>query len=656
VIDKRFEELKLTGNLPSPSGVGLALLQVTQREDVSMEDVTAVVQADPTLTGRILKLANSGEATGVHPATTVRAAAMRLGLRAVRNIGLSFSLLAANRTGRCERFEYEEFWSHSLAVAVSGQILAELRRDVPPGEAFTCGLLSGIGRLALASIHPQIYGGVLERARGQPSQRLAEIEQECFGTNHRELAAAMLRDWGLPEHYSAAVAIVGGGGDIDGLESAEARKLAAALQAARDLARALVLKVDAAPEACARALRDLEGMRQNIQMDPQGLESLWTRVVESWRAWGDTMRIRAQPALTLADLRQRAESGSASPGTEPSSAPGSAAGVADPEEGLRVLLVGLPAREETELRGLLESDGHRVLSAADKKGGLAQALEHATHIVVSDGETDQGTGLDLVRALRQSEAGSHMHCLLIAGAGQESRLLEAFEQGVDEYVLRPFDPRALRARVRAAQRVVRLARRVETLLKEREVQLGQLAILTRKLQLAAVTDALTGLFNRRYAMERLQQEASAALGSKQPLSVIGIDIDRFKSVNDGFGHDVGDAVLRASAHLLRNSLRRGDTACRMGGEEFLVICPGASLSAAQGIAERLCSSARAHVIESGSFRRAVTLSLGVAELDRDRPEIEALLKHADERVYIAKESGRDRVVAEDRPPAVRRAG
>ncbi|HVS17399.1 MAG TPA: HDOD domain-containing protein, partial [Planctomycetota bacterium] len=148
MLEKQFEELKLTGNLPSPSGVGLALLQITARSDASIDEVVTILQADPTLTGRVLKMANSAALAVTQPATTVREAAMRLGLSSVRNVALGFSLLAGNRSGRCSAFDYDEYWSHSLATAVASQIVAERTGGIEPSGAFTCGLLSGIGRLA----------------------------------------------------------------------------------------------------------------------------------------------------------------------------------------------------------------------------------------------------------------------------------------------------------------------------------------------------------------------------------------------------------------------------------------------------------------------------------------------------------------------------
>jgi two-component system cell cycle response regulator len=123
-----------------------------------------------------------------------------------------------------------------------------------------------------------------------------------------------------------------------------------------------------------------------------------------------------------------------------------------------------------------------------------------------------------------------------------------------------------------------------------------------------------------------------------------IDIDRFKLVNDEHGHDTGDAVLRAVARSLRSCIRATELVCRLGGEEFLVICPRASAAKAALIAERMRLASEANVIEHGVFRRAVTLSLGVAELDSAVVNIDRLIKVADERVYQAKQAGRNRVV------------
>lgn len=658
MLHKQFDELKLTGNLPSPNGVGLALLQVTQHSDASIDDVVAVLQADPTLTGRILKMANSACLAVSQPATTAREAAMRLGLRCVRNVGLGFSLLAGNRNGRCATFGYDDYWAHSLATAVACQVVAERTGSVEPSEAFTCGLLSGIGRLALASVHGETYERVLVRARGQSSARLAEIESECLGTHHREMAAAMLRDWMLPASFSDAVGLVGSGRNADDLEQPASARLARVLQSARDLSRAMTAPRDADPETCRARLRELAELSSRMGLDAPGFLALWQRCVDDWKRWGDTMKIRADLQLTLGELRRRAVEGS---GGAP--APGTA--LSDTtlvqaretaERGLRVLLVGTDAMATRLLSAHLAREGHKVESAANGEEALTKALEQAPHLLVTEWDLPGLSGTDLVRTLRSSELGARVHAILLAERADERRILEAFDDGVDEYLTKPCDPRVLQARVRAAQRLVGLDERVQALLREREAQLGQLAIAARKLQAAATTDALTGLYNRRYAMERLEQELASAKGEQRALSVIMVDVDHFKSVNDKHGHDVGDVVLREVAAVLRGSVRSTDVVCRLGGEEFVAVCPAAPLNKAVLVAERMRAACAERIIEADGFARSVTISLGVATLGPDAATVDELLKRADERVYLAKQAGRDRVVAAGAPAAGRRVG
>src|SRR5262245_9969914 len=181
--DKQLDELKLSGQLPSPTGVGLAILELTRGEDYSMGEITKVIQSDPALTGRILKIANSAGFASARPVTTVSQAAMRLGVRSVRNVALGFTLVSGNRSGTCKGFDYESYWAHSLAVAVMSQGLASQLKVVAPADAFTCGLLSGVGTLALASIHADRYAQMLERAQQSHTDVLL-MERETFDLDH----------------------------------------------------------------------------------------------------------------------------------------------------------------------------------------------------------------------------------------------------------------------------------------------------------------------------------------------------------------------------------------------------------------------------------------------------------------------------------------
>jgi len=181
-----------------------------------------------------------------------------------------------------------------------------------------------------------------------------------------------------------------------------------------------------------------------------------------------------------------------------------------------------------------------------------------------------------------------------------------------------------------------------------------MAVLNRRLEAAAMTDILTRLPNRRYAMARLDQEVANARRTRSPLCVIMLDIDHFKAVNDVYGHDTGDAVLKETADALRRAIRKSDVPCRLGGEEFLVICPGSDLGGATGVAERVREAVAEHDYGK-AFDRQVTVSLGVATFDTVTSTVDTLLKDADRRVYVAKAAGRNRVAARDGEPPPGRA-
>ena len=171
----------------------------------------------------------------------------------------------------------------------------------------------------------------------------------------------------------------------------------------------------------------------------------------------------------------------------------------------------------------------------------------------------------------------------------------------------------------------------------------ELGIMTRKLRAAALTDALTHLPNRRYAMQRLKQEWESRERNGRGLAVTIVDIDAFKRVNDEFGHDTGDAVLRTVALHLQAHTRGSDVLCRLGGEEFIVISVGGSTDAAMVAGERLRAAVESKAVEHGSFDEAVTVSLGVATATPEMQSFDDLIKAADEALYAAKEAGRNRV-------------
>ena len=651
---ERFDELKLSGRLPSPSGVGLRLLQLSQAEDVTLDDVVAILATDPTLTGRLLKLANSAGSTGVRQATTAKEAALRLGLRTVFAVSLSFSLVASNREGHCSAFDYDSYWSRSLAAASAAQALATLTGELPPSEAFTAALLSRIGRLALASIHPEGYAEVLDRVQGQGTAALIEAERDAFGTDHLELGAALLSDWRVPAPIVEAASL--GGQMPDDNSSKSVRAHWRHLSMAQDIARALVSPAAAPPTHCAARLVELNRVRKELGHSMQTFDQFWNECVSLWREWGSQMHIPASPELNLAELAERAtRSGLETEGGSATGPRGLVNEVQDTQGGaqsdagdaaapLTVLVVEDDLVALRVLVAQLTREGHTVLTATDGRAGLTEAMQSSPDVVVTDWMMPELDGVAMTRSLRQSSYGQQVHVILMTGRDEDCRVVEAFEGGVDEYLTKPLNARVLMARVRAAGRTIGLRRQVQSLLLERERQLAEQAILSRKLQVASLTDPLTGLPNRRCAMERLAREAKVALKSGSVFSVVMFDIDRFKAVNDTHGHDAGDVVLKEVSQVLRQGVRRGDLVCRLGGEEFLAVCPSADSTIAAAIAERVRALVAATTIHHPPFEGSVTTSGGVAVWGRDGTDVDALLLCADKRLYAAKHAGRNRVV------------
>lgn len=247
---------------------------------------------------------------------------------------------------------------------------------------------------------------------------------------------------------------------------------------------------------------------------------------------------------------------------------------------------------------------------------------------------EHADGLRLCSQVRSLDRTRHLPVLVIAESGDDSRLLRGLDMGVNDYVIRPIDANELLARVRTQVRRKRFTDHLRMRLEE-SVEM-------------AVLDPLTELHNRRYMSSHLTTLFAEASQRGRPLSVLLIDIDHFKAVNDSHGHDAGDAVLREFATRIRRNIRGIDLACRLGGEEFVVVMPDTDVAKAYGVAERLrqCIAKSPFQAGEGIGELYVTASVGVASLEfaDDTPEL--ILKRADQALYCAKRDGRNRVVAD----------
>ena len=637
-MNEHFDELKHSGKLPSPSGLGMRLLMLTRNEDCSMDDVVKTLQSDPALTGRLIKMANSVTSAGLHGVTTVKEAAVRLGMRSVCNVGLGFSLVSGNRSGRCRGFDYARYWSWSLANAVAAQIVSERLRIGSSAELFTCALLSRIGRLALASVHPEDYATILDKLREHPTLDLAVLETEVFCIHHREVAASLLGDWSLPTLFQEVVLHFDGEEPPENLEHNVARDYLRVLNAASRLAEVCVSEADAQHAlwpATQRACAELG-------MDDEALREVYGQILPEWKEWGTTLQIPIQTGLDAAAIEERVREAERKVADEPP----------EPGASLRILAVD---DEPVSLRLLvrqLERDGHQVVTARDGREALAVAVQWHPQMVITDWMMPEIDGLELCKQLRSTDEGRMLYILILTGRAEEDRVIEAFEAGADDYITKPFSPKLLKARIRPGIRVITLQEELDQHILEKTQKNAKLEIAKRRLKLAANTDPLTELHNRRAAMKRLEKEWANSDRSGMPLSVVALDIDHFKSVNDSYGHDVGDHVLQATAQSIKTALRKGDTCARMGGEEFLVICPNTDPGGAIQVAERIRVAIEETELDfGGSVRGNVTVSLGVGHRHPGMATVDRLLKAADLALYGAKNGGRNQVVYE---PELRR--
>jgi len=194
-VDQQFEAFKAHGNLPSPRGVALQIIQLADRDDTTIGQIARLIGSDPVLAGNIVKVANLLTHRGSRPIASVTDAVTIQGIKSVRQLALSLSLVDAHRSGACAGFDYQKFWAHSVCTGIAAQqIVANMQVGVAD-EAFLLGLLSQIGRLALAAVFPAEYAGVLT------ADNLTGAEHAAFGIDHNQITAGMLADWGMPKLF-----------------------------------------------------------------------------------------------------------------------------------------------------------------------------------------------------------------------------------------------------------------------------------------------------------------------------------------------------------------------------------------------------------------------------------------------------------------------
>jgi diguanylate cyclase (GGDEF)-like protein len=462
-----FERLVKTQRLPSPPATALRVLELADRENVSIAEIADAIAADPAISARLLKYANSPLVAPSQEITTIQRSVVLLGIRAVKVTALGFSLVKKQNLARCPHFEFDLFWAHAAATATAARGIVAATSPGKSDEAFVAGLLARIGKLAFATAIPEEYDAVLAKT-GCVMQDGAGEEREAFGTDSIEIGTELLSRWKLP---SLLVEAVRHQANPNGAPDEDSRLLANAVLHGRQIADALcglVVKSDAvlAEQLASSSLEQVEQQFKEV--------------------------------ASVLDLSLKAL----------------------PE----------PAEIEDRARDLLEE-----MSVATQTKNI-------------------------------------------------------------------------------------------------------------ELEQQALVDSLTGIGNRKAFDQQLAAELERVRRYKHPVSLLMMDLDRFKRVNDTYGHVAGDMVLKATAERIKQVLRRCDFAARYGGEEFAVVAGETDLKAAAQLAERLRRAIQDEPISCSNGELRVTVSIGTATLSPADADVDpvSLTAAADEQLYAAKAAGRNR--------------
>ena len=479
-----------SGRLPTPPAVVLKILELARRSDVDVDELAETIALDAGLSAKILRFINSPMSGVAREVTSLRQAVALMGMRGVKMMALSFSVISSKSRQPCRGFDRDHYTIHSLACGTAAKALAQATGASNPQDAFSAGLLSQLGRMVLAVSMPGEYAAVLAKAEHIPAD-LPPLEHAQWGEHYASVGGALLRSWGLPECLCGAVECFR---DINGQAGAPvlARLLAVAERAA-DLICPDEKRRHVNPEAY------LDAARTYLGLTDEAVLPLLKQIA------GEVDEVRAILQVSKASLRT-------------------------------------PDEIEGEVR-------ERIAELS-----LAMHLENQS-----------------------------------------------------------------------------MAQHQEDLLRR------------------ASTDALTGVGNRAAFDARLSLELERGLRDGSALTLLMLDVDRFKKFNDTFGHQIGDRVLQNVARTLAEHVRKIDYVARYGGEEFTVIAPNTSLGQGAELAERLRKAIAATPVNYGQEELSVTVSVGVASLSSiSEPIKEAplILQKADRLLYQAKCNGRNRVESE----------
>lgn len=634
VDDPRFTQLKISGRLPTPKGVALQAIELTQQADASNQAIAHLISADPALSVRVIKAANVLLANSSRPVITIADAVMVLGARGLRQLVLGIALIVDHRHGPCKQFDYPHFWTHSLLTGIAARHLALHTRLAAADEIFVAGLFSHIGQLALASVFTDDYAALLVQSKGQSLASVFALQRDKFGFDEAALSEAILADMNFPNIFQMLVRFCDQQEDAHLVEASREWQLLNLMHFATLLADLLIVN----PVPGSALVTKIRQQARHLAIELDDLIAIGDACARDWLEWSALLNMSNDLHMpSFAQLLQA---------VEPADEAVSPVDVVPTHQSLRVLVVEDDPVTLKLLEAMLQSAGHSVVLARNGMEALHLIRLQSPQLVVSDWMMPEMDGLTLCRHLRASDKWRNIYTVILTAQENPDRLIQAFEAGADDYLVKPISSKIFFARLRAAQRVIQMQADLADDREQLQRLANELTEANQRLLQLALTDVLTDLPNRRAAMERLEQEWSLSMRSHHPLVCMILDIDHFKSINDKFGHPVGDRVLKSVAQTLRQAARAQDLVCRFGGEEFLVICPDTDVEAAFQCAERLREQVVQMTVDGTTPPIRLTISIGLADAKGGAGTPDELLSRADKCLYAAKQAGRNRTVSE----------
>ncbi len=284
----------------------------------------------------------------------------------------------------------------------------------------------------------------------------------------------------------------------------------------------------------------------------------------------------------------------------------------------------------------LSSEGYKVISAKDGQQALDEICKNTPDLVLLDVMMPRINGFEVCKKLKSSEDTKFIPVIMLTALNDLENKIKGMDSGADDFITKPFNRMELLARVRSLLRI-------KYLHDELQKKIIELQKAKEELRQLAITDGLTGLYNYRYFKEQFAQEINRALRHELNVSLIMIDIDHFKNFNDQNGHPAGDRIIQKIGSLLKSNIRNIDMAARYGGEEFALILIETDKNSALIVAEKIRK-----LIETNKFHNEekqplgkITISSGLSTFPEDGQEFDILVEQADQRLYRAKQAGRN---------------